>query len=365
MPPPAPVPPSPPAPPPPPAPNPCTFQASPAAFRDVPFNATALQVDVTTQAGCAWTAASQSSWMTVSKGASGTGSGPVELAVAGNTGAQRSGTLVVAGQTITVDQQSRPCAYAVSPSTYNAPPTGGTTSVAVTTTTGCAWTATSNETWITTSGGANGAGSVELTISENTGGARTGTLVIAGQTVTVTQPAKPPCAYTISPGSYSPSSSGGTVGVAVKTAAGCEWTVAGNPTWVTANPSASGGAGSTTITVQSNAGAVRSTTFKIAGQDFTVQQASAPCTYLAGQPVRTYPYDRQTREIGVTTQSHCPVGATEDASWIQIVSAPTFGSGEIVIRIDENTAKAPRSAPITITGENFVFKVTVVQEGRN
>jgi hypothetical protein len=322
-------------------------------------------VDVTTQQGCVWTAASQSTWITVSKGTNGTGSGPVEVAVAENTAAQRSGTLVVAGQTITVEQQSRSCAYAVDPSSYNAPFTGGTTSVAVTTTAGCAWTATSNAAWITISGGAKGIGpgSVELTMSENTGAARTGTVVIGGQTVTVTQPAKAPCAYTISPDSYKPSSSGGTVSVAVSTAAGCEWTVAGNPTWVTAKPSASAGAGSTTITVQSNAGAARSATFKIAGQDFTVQQASAPCTYLWGQSVRTYSDARQTREIGVATQSHCPVSATEDASWLQILSAPTFGSGEIVIRLDENTAEASRSAPITVTGENFVFVVTVVQRG--
>jgi hypothetical protein len=200
-------------------------------------------------------------------------------------------------------------------------------------------------------------------MSENTGAARTGTVVIGGQTVTVTQPAKPPCAYTISPNSYKPTSSGGTVGVAVTTAAGCAWTVAGNPTWVTASPSASTGARSTTITVQSNAGAVRSATFKIAGQDFTVQQASAPCTYLAGQSVRTYPDERQTREIGITTQSHCPVSATENASWLEILSAPTFGSGEIVIRLLENTAETSRSAPITIRGENFVFIVTVVQRG--
>ena len=352
-------------PPPAPAPSPCTFQAAPTAFKAVSYNATALQVDVTTQEGCVWTAASQSSWMTVAT--NGTGSGRVDITVAENTGADRSGTLVIAGQTVTVDQQSRPCAYAVSPSSYNAASTGGTTSVTVTTTAGCAWAATSNAAWITISGGASGTGGgqVELTISENIGAVRTGTVVIAGQTVTVTQQAKPPCAYTISPGSYNSSSGGGTVDVAVTTAAGCEWAVAGNPTWVTANPSASAGARSTTLTVQSNAGAARSATFKIAGQDFTVQQASAPCTYLAGRSVRTYSHERTTREIGVLTQSHCPVSATEDAAWIRIQSAPTFGSGEIVIRIDENKAKASRSAPITITGENYLFIVTVVQEGKD
>ena len=80
---------------------------------------------------------------------------------------------------------------------------------------------------------------------------------------------------------------------------------------------------------------------------------------------REVPYTRSTREIGVITQSHCPVSATENASWIQIVSAPTIGSGEIVIRVDENTSQDQRSAPITITGENFVYVVTVIQEGKN
>jgi hypothetical protein len=66
QPPPAPPPPVVQPPPTPPAPTPCTFEAAPTAFRDVPFNGTVLKVDVTTQEGCVWTAASQSTWMTVS-----------------------------------------------------------------------------------------------------------------------------------------------------------------------------------------------------------------------------------------------------------------------------------------------------------
>ena len=124
----------------------------------------------------------------------------------------------------------------------------------------------------------------------------------------------------------------------------------GQPAWVSANPTKLTGAGTTAITVQSNTGAARSTTLRITGRDFVVQQASAPCTYLAGRATREVPYRRSTREIGVITQSHCPVSATENASWIQIVSAPTVGSGEIVIRVDENTSDDERSAPITISG---------------
>ena len=157
--------------------------------------------------------------------------------------------------------------------------------VDVTTQAGCTWSAASNATWVAISSPTNntGSGRVELTVAENTGGARAGTLVIAGQTVTVNQQSRPACAYTISANSYNSSSEGGSVEVTVSTASGCEWTVTGSPAWVSANPNKLTGAGTTTITVQSNTGAARSTTFRIAGRDFVVQQASAPCTYLAGR----------------------------------------------------------------------------------
>jgi hypothetical protein len=138
----------------------------------------------------------------------------------------------------------------------------------------------------------------------------------------------------------------------------------GNPAWVSVNPTSLIGTGTTTITVQPNGGAARSAAFTMAGRDFIVQQASAPCTYRHGT-ARTVPYPRTTREIGVYTQAHCPVAATESVSWIEIVSAPSFGSGEIVIRIAENTDSDDRSATVTITGENFSGTYTLTQEGKD
>ena len=237
----------------------------------------------------------------------------------------------------------------------------------MTTQTDCTWSAASNPTWVTISSGASGTGSgrVQLSVAENTGDARSGTLVIAGQTVTVNQQSRPPCAYTIAPSSYNPSSTGGTVAVTVTTASGCEWAVTGNPAWVSASPARGSGNATTTITVQSNSGADRSATFKIAGRDFVVQQAHAPCTYTTGPTTRTVPHTRSTRELGVNTQPHCPVTATEDASWIEIVSAPDFGSGEVVIRMQENKDDDERSAIVTIGGENFSRVFTVIQEGKD
>ena len=62
-------------------------------------------VGVTVGAGCAWTAASNAAWISVTSGASGTGSGTVSYSVAANGSATpRSGTLTIAGQTFTVSQ---------------------------------------------------------------------------------------------------------------------------------------------------------------------------------------------------------------------------------------------------------------------
>ena len=62
-------------------------------------------VSVTTQSGCSWTAVSNASWITITSGSSGTGSGTVNYSVASNTSSsQRTGTMTIAGYTFTVSQ---------------------------------------------------------------------------------------------------------------------------------------------------------------------------------------------------------------------------------------------------------------------
>jgi hypothetical protein len=60
-------------------------------------------VAVTTQQTCAWTAVSNVTWITITSGAAGTGSGTVKMKIA-DTREDRQGTLTVAGQTVTVSQ---------------------------------------------------------------------------------------------------------------------------------------------------------------------------------------------------------------------------------------------------------------------
>ncbi len=64
-------------------------------------------VAVNTQEGCTWTAVSNnSSWISVTAGATGSGSGQVGYSVGVNSGAARNGTMKIAGKTFTVNQSS-------------------------------------------------------------------------------------------------------------------------------------------------------------------------------------------------------------------------------------------------------------------
>ena len=88
-----------------PAQVPCAYTVTP-SHRDVLWPAGTGEVRVTTSSTCAWTAASESVFLAVTSGAAGTGSGTVTWAVAGNAGGPRTGSLVVAGERVTVFQSS-------------------------------------------------------------------------------------------------------------------------------------------------------------------------------------------------------------------------------------------------------------------
>jgi hypothetical protein len=62
-------------------------------------------VTVNTSSGCTWTATSNASFLTITSGASGTGTGAVVFQVAANTtGQARTASLLIAGQTFTINQ---------------------------------------------------------------------------------------------------------------------------------------------------------------------------------------------------------------------------------------------------------------------
>ena len=86
---------------------------------------------------------------------------------ANSTGLPRAGTLTVAGQTVTVSQETPGCSYSINPTSQAvAAAGGGGTPITVTTLSGCAWIAASNVSWLDITSGAtgNGNGTVNFTV---------------------------------------------------------------------------------------------------------------------------------------------------------------------------------------------------------
>ena len=82
---------------------PCSYALNPTSqnFAAAGGNGSA---SVTAGTGCAWTAVSNANWITTTS--SGSGNGTVNFTVAANTGAARTGTITVQGQTFTVTQDA-------------------------------------------------------------------------------------------------------------------------------------------------------------------------------------------------------------------------------------------------------------------
>jgi uncharacterized protein (TIGR03437 family) len=143
---------------------------------------------------CPWLAISYADWITITAGASGSGTGLVAFTVSSNgTSTSRFGSLSVAGVMFYVTQSGVTCSSAVTPRSVAVPPNGLTAgSIAVASNASdCRWTATASAPWILVSGGSTGTGSgtVTFTVGVNTGGLRTGTITAAGQKVYVNQAA--------------------------------------------------------------------------------------------------------------------------------------------------------------------------------
>ncbi|HEX8195621.1 MAG TPA: BACON domain-containing carbohydrate-binding protein [Pyrinomonadaceae bacterium] len=146
-------------------------------------------VSVSAPVNCSWEATTESSWIQITRSA-GSGNGEITFTVAPNTVQARTGTIIINGQTFTVNQTTAECTYSLSPTSIQAGAAGGDTGFNITTETGCNWTAASNVNWITVSNTTgNGSGRVNYSVQPNSGQARTGTITAGNQIFTVNQDA--------------------------------------------------------------------------------------------------------------------------------------------------------------------------------
>jgi glucose/arabinose dehydrogenase len=337
----------------------CTLSVSPTT-RSVPVGGVAGAVaGVSAPAGCPWTAASNDQWIRVTSSSSGSGNGQVAFSVDPNfaSTSARMGTLTIAGRTFTVAQAG--CIFSLGPTSRSVPVAGITNATTgLSAPPGCAWTAASNDPWITITSSPSGSGNAQVAFSVASNfasaTARTGTLTIASRTFTVTQAG---CTYSLGPTSRSVPVAGIPSAVTgVSAPAGCGWTAARNDPWIaiTSSPSGSGN-GQVAFSVASNVASTsaRTGTLTIAGRTFTVTQAG--CTYSLSATGRSVAAGGvQGAAVAVGAPAGCGWTMVSHESWIIITSGPSgTGNGQVVFSVASNQATTPRTGTLTIPGRTF------------
>ncbi|MBI3654685.1 MAG: BACON domain-containing protein [Acidobacteria bacterium] len=321
-------------------------------------------VAVTLPIGCTtYTATTTDAW--ISPVAAGR---KVNYTVAANPDtASRSGYIAIGGRVFTVNQAGSipTCSYAIAPGSQNFAIAGGSGSINVTTTAVCNWTAISNAAFITINSGAagSGSGSTGFTVAANSGGARSGTITIAGQTFTVTQDGSSGggCTYTLFPTNATISSSGGSGNFTVATQIGCAWNAVSNAAWLTVTSGASGsGTGTVGYLVAANTvTSPRSATITVAGQTFTINQAagSPTCSYSVSTTFISFTGVGGNATINVFTAAGCDWTASSPVSWVTLTAGATgSGNGSVTIRVAANPTGATRQTSLTIAGKSVTVK---------
>ncbi|MGE0450615.1 MAG: BACON domain-containing carbohydrate-binding protein [Vicinamibacterales bacterium] len=364
---------------------------------------------VATTRDCAWDAASAAGWIVITDGRSGQGAGEVHYRVSPNSDPlARQGTLEVNGTQLSIHQEPAPCRFVVSPTTVAAAASGARLSIGIQTPSACSWTAVPEAPWISASDAGterNGDGSVTLAIAANGGAARTGTVRVADQTVSVDQPAastlepppaaapepgpqpapppgptpppeplppEPPpgpppepapepeiCMFAVEPTQVSLASDGAAGSVAVTTTAACSWAATSDASWLVIS---SGSSGSATGTVQyvaaANSGpSERTATLTIGDRIVTVTQAGPPpaCTYAISPSSLSVDRPPTTVPVSLTTAAGCAWIASTEENWLAVTPVDGSGSTSLTVSVDRLTGNGTRTGTVTIAGQTFTI----------
>jgi len=314
-----------------------------------------------------WTATTTEAWLTATP-SSGTGSGTVMLTAASRSDSAqpRTARATIAGRTVTVTQAGVVPTFVLAVTDWPVGAGGGTTTAALSVSPAdAAWTTSSNATWLVVNPpSGTGAATVSLTAAASTSAfPRTGTAVVAGQAITVTQAAGVNTFTTSLPASWAPSAAGGTLGPLTvdATLSDAPWTATSSAPWVTVTPASGLGSGAVTLTAAANASVQpRTATVTVAGQTVTVTQAGGVNTFTVSPITWAVAVGGGTRSLSVSASlSDAPWTAASDATWLTLSASGGTGSGAVTLTAAANPSVHARTGTVTLAGQT----VTVTQAG--
>lgn len=242
----------------------------------------------------------------------------------------------------------------VSPTEVSFGAVGGSTNVVLTVPSITQWTAESGTPWIAVTSSSSSAGSarVSFDVSANPSTeARTGTLTLAGKTVTVSQEGL--WSQLFYDGTvFDETSNSGWIDVQVE--GDGDWTASTDADWLTLLDTEGHGSGSVMFVVDdfNTTVASRTATVTIAGKTVTITQRGYE---LSIDPVvAEIGSNAGAGEIGISA----PIGAVWEAlvtaDWISLVGGATgVGSGTLRYTVSDNTTGGTRTGKIVISGQEY------------
>jgi len=296
---------------------------------------------------------SQAEWITISFGETGTGNGSAGYAVRQNlTPFPRTGTILVATRTFTVNQAAAVCNFQfnLSRSRFPSEGAGGTLTI----NTPCSWEVTTDADWIVFGGSRTGTGngSLAFTVGANPAATeRIGRISVSGQTLVITQSAAG-CSFTLTPAVANIGAEGGTGSVEVTSPLGCAWTATANVPWITINPGAAG-ASPVSYTVAANrTPEARVGMITVADVQLVITQAGAMCNLILTPPNAAFAAAAGQGSFTVATT--CEWRTTTQDSWIAVTSGGTgSGNGTVNYTVAANTSNQARNGNINVSGRGF------------
>jgi len=337
----------------------CNYTISPSQA-NFPASGGSDQITITASpVGCSSprTATSNSNWITISFGATGSGSGTVGFTVQSNAfTVARTGTITVAERTFTVNQAAGSCSFTLSPSSSTISNSGGNSGFNITASNqSCSWTAVNNTPEmisLTTGDSGTGNGRIDFSVGPNAlTSSRTGSITIGNASHTVTQGSA--CRVTASPTGATLGGAGGTGTISVTTqGSNCAWTAVSNNDFITI-PSGSSGTSSGTVnySVAANVtGADRVGSISINDFGFTIYQSSN-CTYALSSTGISLDPTGGSGSFNVATT--CPWTAIPSADWIQVTPASGTGNSAIAFTVAGNTSAQARTGAVSIGSASF------------
>ena len=328
-----------------------------------------------------WQARSNAEWISITP-TSGTGEADVSYTVAPfHEVSTRSGTITAARCTFTVNQTGRRMKIYVADG-------GGSgvvpverdyqshaIDVQVNALSSTIWDVESNASWISVVDGGSGHGgdNVTLAVNENPSWlARTGTVRIGTETLTVHQSGRPSAAlsFSISPTASAASVRGANGVVSVLATPDLPWTAQSQANWLTVMPAYLTGAGNGNVvytaspnpTMANRTGTIKvsaTASASLTAKTHTVTQPAASA--MVSSTAHTFAAQGESFGVNVAVDDVVNWTVSENSDWISISgSTNRIGPGTVTIAASENLTVNPRSATVTIAGHPFA----VSQKGR-